>query len=133
MIVAPCDGYMGRKSIHEGQLVQPGEELAKIVDETSVWVVANYRETQLKHIKVGNEVTLKADAVGGITYKGHVAAISYATGSAYTSIPVDNATGNFVKVEQRVPVLITLDAAGNKRDDLRRLRAGFNVETKVKY
>jgi membrane fusion protein (multidrug efflux system) len=133
VIVAPCDGYMGRKNIHEGQLVQSGEELAKIVDQTSVWVVANYRESQLKHIKVGSAVSFTADAVSGVKFNGHVAAISYATGSAYSSVPVDNAAGNFVKVEQRVPVFITLDAGDNKKNALKLLRAGFNVETEVKY
>ena len=131
VIVATCDGVTGRKDIHEGQLVQPGQTMVEIVDGKDLWVVANYRETQLPHIRVGAEVTLTADAVPGITYTGVVESISDATGAAFSLIPQDNATGNFVKVEQRVPVRILLK--GNDSEKLKRLRAGFNVECKVKY
>ncbi len=132
VIVATADGVMGRKDIHEGQLVQPGQMLARIVDDDNVWVIANYRETQLKHIAVGNQVEFTADALPGITYKGVVESLSPATGSAYSMVPADNATGNFVKVEQRVPVRIVLTGS-NKPEDIDRLRAGLNVETLVKY
>lgn len=132
VIVATADGIMGRKDIHEGQLVQPGQLLARIVDDDNVWVIANYRETQLKHVAVGNEVEFTADALPDITYKGVVESLSPATGSAYSMVPADNATGNFVKVEQRVPVRIVL-TGDNKAEDIARLRAGLNVETLVKY
>ena len=132
VIVATCDGVMSRKDIHVGQLVQPGQQLARIVDDQQVWVVANYRETQMKHIQVGNRVEFKADAVPGVTYVGEVQAIAAGTGSAFSPIPVDNATGNFVKVEQRVPVRIML-TQDNKADDVARLLAGLNVETEVMY
>ena len=132
VIVATADGVMGRKDIHEGQLVQPGQLLARIVDDDNVWVIANYRETQLKHVAVGNEVEFTADALPDITYKGVVESLSPATGSAYSMVPADNATGNFVKVEQRVPVRIVL-TDDNKAEDIARLRAGLNVETLVKY
>ncbi|MCR4774079.1 MAG: HlyD family secretion protein [Prevotella sp.] len=132
VIVATTDGYMGRKNIHVGQLVQPGQEIAKIVDADDVWIVANYRETQMKHIAVGSEVKIDADAIPGVTYKGKVESISAATGSAYSNVPVDNATGNFVKVEQRVPVRIRL-TKDNNAADVKRLLAGLNVETEVKY
>lgn len=132
VITATCDGVMGRKDIHTGQLVQPGETLARIVDDANVWVIANYRETQLKHIGIGSEVEFTADAIPGITYRGVVQALSPATGSAYSHVPADNATGNFVKVEQRVPVRITL-TKDNKAADVEKLRAGLNVETQVKY
>lgn len=131
VIVASCDGTTGRKGIHEGQLVQPGQTMVEIVDDADLWVTANYRETQLNNISVGDEAVLTADAVPGVTYTGKVEAISGATGAAYSLIPQDNATGNFVKVEQRVPVRITL--AGNDADKLKRLRAGLNVECKVKH
>lgn len=131
VIVASCDGTTGRKGIHEGQLVQPGHTMVEIVDDADLWVTANYRETQLNNISVGDEAVLTADAVPGVTYTGKVEAISGATGAAYSLIPQDNATGNFVKVEQRVPVRITL--AGNDADKLKRLRAGLNVECKVKH
>ena len=132
VIVATCDGVMSRKDIHVGQLVQPGQQLARIVDDNQVWVVANYRETQLKHISVGNRVELTADAIPGVKYVGEVQAIAAGTGSAFSPIPVDNATGNFVKVEQRVPVRIVL-TDDNKPEDVQRLLAGLNVETEVLY
>ena len=132
VIVATCDGIIGRKDIHEGQLVQPGQQLTRIVDNSDVWVVANYRESQLKHIQQGNSVTFTADALPGITYKGEVEAIAGGTGGAFAQIPVDNATGNFVKVEQRVPVRIRL-TDDNQADEVSRLLAGLNVEVEVKY
>lgn len=132
VITAPCDGYMGRKNIYEGQLVQPGQFLVSVVDMTDVWVIANYRETQMDKIKVGEKVTFTADAIPGVTYQGTVQSISWATGVGYSGVPVDNATGNFVKVEQRVPVRIRLSAS-NKPADVRRLIDGMNAETKVYY
>ena len=132
VIVATTDGVMGRKDIHVGQLVQPGQQLARIVDADQVWVTANYRETQLRHIGVGSEVEFTADALPGVTYRGVVESLSPATGSAYTMHPADNATGNFVKVEQRVPVRIAL-TKDNSPEDVAKLRAGLNVETTVKY
>ncbi len=131
VITATCDGVTGRKDIHEGQLVQPGQTMVDIVDGTDLWVIANYRETQLPHIHEGDRVTLTADAVPGVTYTGTVESISDATGAAFSLIPQDNATGNFVKVEQRVPVRISL--AGNDPERLKLLRARFNVECKVKH
>lgn len=132
VIVATCDGVMSRKDIHVGELVQPGQQLARIVDDQQVWVVANYRETQLKHIAVGNKVKLTADAVPDVTFVGEVQSIAAGTGSAFSPIPVDNATGNFVKVEQRVPVRIIL-TQDNKAEDVQKLLAGLNVETEVMY
>ena len=123
---------MSRKDIHVGQLVQPGQMLARIVDAHDVWVMANYRESQMKHIQTGCAVTFQADALPNVTFKGRVEAISGAAGSAYSMIPVDNATGNFVKVEQRVPVRIRL-TADNDRKQVALLRAGLNVETEVEY
>ena len=130
VILATCDGVTGHKDIQEGQLVQPGQTMLEIVDGSDLWVIANYRETQLPNIHEGADVTLTADAVPGVTYKGVVESISDATGAAFSMIPQDNATGNFVKVEQRIPVRISLK--GNKAEDLKLLRAGFNVECKVK-
>jgi len=132
VIVATCDGVMSRKDIHEGQLVQPGQLLARIVDDDQVWVVANYRETQMKHIAVGHTVQFEADAIPGVTYRGEVESIAGGTGSAFSHVPVDNATGNFVKVEQRVPVRIRL-TADNRPEDVQRLLAGLNVECEVNY
>lgn len=131
VITATADGVLGRKDIHEGQLVQPGQTMVDIVAGNELWVVANYRETQLPHIAVGAKVHIRADAVPNVEYTGIVERISDATGSAYSLIPQDNATGNFVKVEQRVPVRISLE--GNKPEDLQKLRAGLNVECEIKY
>lgn len=127
VIVATSDGVTGKKDIHVGQLVQPGQTLVNIVDKSDLWVVANYRETQLQHIHPGAEVKVVADALPGVTFSGTVERISDATGAAYSLIPQDNATGNFVKVEQRVPVRIRLRPC----DALQRLRAGMNVECEI--
>lgn len=131
VIVATCDGVTGRKDIHEGQLVQPGQTMVEIVDATDLWVIANYRETQMPHIHEGAPVEVQADAVPGVTFRGTVESISDATGAAFSILPQDNATGNFVKVEQRVPVRISL--RGNDSKLLQQLRAGFNVECSVKF
>ena len=130
VILAPCPGYCSRKSIEEGQLVQPGQTLVDIVDADDVWVVANYKEKQTSGMAVGDSVKITVDAVPGIVYNGVISDISGATGAAYTPQAHANAVGNFVKVEQRIPVKIRL-AASNSGSDLERLRAGMNVECKV--
>ncbi|MBE6287019.1 MAG: HlyD family secretion protein [Mediterranea massiliensis] len=131
IITAACDGITGRLDIHEGQLVQPGQTMVNIVDDSDLWVIANYRETQLHNIHINAEVEIIVDAVPDIIYKGKVESISDATGAAFSLIPQDNASGNFVKVEQRVPIRISL--ADNSLEALARLRAGLNVECKIKY
>lgn len=123
-IIATCDGTVGTKDIHVGQLVNPGQTLVSIVDKGELWVEANYKESQLPNIKVGNKVKITADAVPGVQYTGKVERISDATGSAFSLIPIDNATGNFVKVEQRVTVRIKLDNTA----DVAKLKGGYNVE-----
>lgn len=127
-IIATCDGTVGSKDIHVGQLVNPGQTLVSIVDSDERWIEANYKESQLPHIKVGNKVAITADAVPGVEYTGTVECISDATGSAFSLIPIDNATGNFVKVEQRVTVRIKLD----ENADVAKLKGGYNVECIVK-
>ena len=128
VITATADGVVGKKNIHVGQLVQPGQAMVDIVDNSELWVVANYRETQLPGISLGAKVSIKADAVPDVEFEGTVERISDATGSAFSVIPQDNATGNFVKVEQRIPVHIRLE--GDKAN-IARLRAGMNVECTV--
>lgn len=128
VITATADGVVGKKNIHVGQLVQPGQAMVDIVDNSELWVVANYRETQLPGISLGAKVSIKADAVPDVEFEGTVERISDATGSAFSVIPQDNATGNFVKVEQRIPVRIRLE--GDKAN-IARLRAGMNVECTV--
>lgn len=129
VIVATADGVVGRKEIHEGQLVQPGQTMVDIVDSSDLWVVANYRETQMQHIAVGSKVKVTVDAIPRVEFEGTVESISEATGSAFSIIPQDNATGNFVKVEQRLPVRIRLA----DHEALPRLRAGMNAECEVAY
>lgn len=131
-IVAPCDGYASRKEIQTGQLVQPGQTLLDIVDSGDVWVAANYKETQLRHIASGSEVEIRVDAIPGVTFKGTVKSISKATGASLSLLPQDNSAGNFVKVRQRVPVRIEF-SAGNDTAAMEKLRAGMNVECEVVY
>ena len=132
VVTAPCDGIASKKNIQIGQLIQPGQNLLSLVESDNVWVVANYKETQMKNIKDGMKVKIKVDAVPDITYSGVVTSISYATGAQYSAIPVDNATGNFVKVKQRVPVRIDF-SDDNSSENLSRLSSGMNVECEVIY
>ena len=132
VVTAPCDGIASKKNIQIGQLIQSGQNLLSLVESDKVWVVANYKETQMEHIKDGLEVKIKVDAVPNITYKGIVTSISNATGAQYSAIPVDNATGNFVKVKQRVPIRIDF-SADNSLEALKRLSSGMNVECEVIY
>lgn len=127
-VIATCDGVVGSKDIHVGQLVNPGQTLVSIVDSSEKWVEANFQESQMPNIQVGDKVSFTADAVPDVEYTGVVERISDATGSAFSLIPVDNATGNFVKVEQRITVRIRIDA----HDHLNKLHGGYNVVCKVK-
>jgi membrane fusion protein (multidrug efflux system) len=129
-IIAPCDGYTARKLVQEGELVQPGMRLFSIVDEDSRWVIANFRETQLRDVKIGSKVEIKIDAMPGEKFNGEVSNISTATGAQYSPVAPDNSTGSYVKVEQRVPVKIVF-TGDNDTTLLRRLTAGMNVECKV--
>lgn len=132
VIVAPCNGVTSKRAIQEGQLIQPGQTLLSVVDHDSVWVIANYKETQTRHIDEGMPVDIEVDAVPGITYQGRVATLSSATGAQYSIIPQDNSAGNFVKVEQRIPIKIVFTGE-NRREDMDRLRSGMNVECEVNY
>lgn len=132
IICATTDGVTGRKDIHEGQLVQSGQTLVTLVDGTEKWVIANYKETQTTDMQKGQLVKIQVDAIPGIEYEGQISSISDATGSFYSVIPQDNSAGNFVKVEQRIPVRIEF-THNNRPEDLERLRAGMNVECTVKF
>ncbi|MBR1835222.1 MAG: HlyD family secretion protein [Bacteroidales bacterium] len=131
VVTAPCSGRLGRKAVQEGELVHPGQLLAVIVSNADCWVDANFRERQLKNIKEGAEVRVKVDALGGKTFTGRVASVADATGGQFSAVPQDNSTGNFVKVEQLIPVKIALPASDNNTDDLALLKSGMNVECKV--
>lgn len=132
IIVAPCDGYTTRKDIQEGQLVQPGQTLVEVVDDADIWVIANYKETQTGNIRIGMPVEIRVDALDGIIYKGEVESISKATGAKMSLLPQDNSAGNFVKVQQRIPVRIKFTNE-NSPEDMELLRAGMNVECEVNY
>lgn len=132
VVLAPCNGITGRKNIQAGQFVQAGQTLLEIVADDEIWVVANYKETQTANIAEGMEVDIKVDAVPGVIFNGVVRSLSQATGAAFSLLPQDNSAGNFVKVEQRIPVRIDFDKQ-NPKNALSRLRAGMNVECEVKY
>jgi membrane fusion protein (multidrug efflux system) len=107
-IVSPVDGYVGKKTVETGQRIVPGQALLAVV-EKDAWVVANFRETQLKHVDVGDKVSLQFDALPDVVLVGHVDSFAPATGAQFALLPPDNATGNFTKVVQRVPVKILID------------------------
>ena len=129
VVTAPNDGWLGRRTIQEGQLVSPGVTLTTIIPNTNKWIVANFKETQLARIRKGQEVTVTVDAIPGKKFTGRVSDISQATGSKYAIIPTDNSSGNFVKIQQRVPVRIDLDDLS--QEDNERMSAGMMCEVKV--
>jgi membrane fusion protein (multidrug efflux system) len=132
VILAPCDGYASRKIIQAGELVMPGQNLLSVVSSEQKWVIANYRETQCKHLKIGSRAEIRIDAFPNVKFEGEVVAISSATGAEYSPHSHDNAVGNFVKTEQRIPVKIAF-TANNDSESVSRLAAGMNVECTTKY
>lgn len=132
VITSPADGITSRKAVHAGELVMPGKQLVSVVDGNKKWIVANYRETQLKHIQLGSKAEIKIDAFPHVTFDGIVDAISAATGAQFSPLTPDNSAGNFVKVEQRVPVKI-LFTSDNDPALLARLTSGMNAEVTIKY
>lgn len=132
-IVAPVDGIVGRRSVQVGQNVQTGQDLLSIVPLRDIWVTANFKETQLTHMGPRQPVKIKVDTYGGRTWNGHVTSIGGATGARYSLLPPENATGNYVKVVQRIPVRIDFD--NNDSPDFNKdglLRPGMSVEPDVK-
>jgi len=126
-VIAPVTGAVSNRTVEVGQNVTPGQELMKVIPLNDLWVTANFKETQLKEMKPGQPVTFSVDA-NGRAYKGKVDSIAGATGALFSLLPPENATGNYVKVVQRIPVKIDLDPGENK--DLW-LRPGMSVEPKV--
>lgn len=126
-IVAPAAGVIGNKSAQIGQNVSPGQVLMDLVQIQNVWVTANFKETQLHHMRPGQSVTIHVDAYGK-DFQGRVESIGGATGAQFSLFPPENATGNYVKVVQRIPVRIVFDKGENRRH---RLRPGMSVEPKV--
>jgi len=127
-VKAPLRGVVSRKGINVGQVVQAGQPLLAIVDIDNVWVTANFKETQLQNMRPGQSASVDVDAYGGREYKGKIDSIAGATGARFSLLPPENATGNFVKVVQRVPVKIVLDP-GQDPDHL--LRPGMSVTPTV--
>ena len=106
VVTAPCDGKLGRRTLEEGQAVNAGQTITYIMPDTQKWVIANYKETQVEKLYVGQKVLMTVDAFEGKEFEGRITAISGATGSKYSLVPTDNSAGNFVKIQQRVPVRI---------------------------
>jgi len=128
VVAAPSSGIVSRKSVEVGELVQAGQPLMAIVQDASVWVVANYKETQLRRMRVGQTVTFEVDAYPKHDFHGRVDSFAAATGARFSLLPPDNATGNFTKVVQRIPVKIVPTDPPDARFPL---RAGMSVTTIV--
>ena len=127
IILAPYSGRLGRKTIQEGQQIQAGQSLVPIINEDQKWVTANFKETQIENMKVGQDVEIKIDGFEDKIYSGKIEAIAGSTGSKFSLLPVDNSTGNFVKITQRIPVKIKfIDKNTNE------IKAGMNVIVSVK-
>jgi membrane fusion protein (multidrug efflux system) len=124
VVKAPARGIVSRKGINPGQVVQTGQPLLALVQIDDLWVTANFKETQLADLRAGQRATITVDALGGREFKGKVDSIAGATGARFSLLPPENATGNFVKIVQRVPVKIALDP-GQDPDHL--LRPGMSV------
>lgn len=127
-VKAPTAGLVGRKAIEVGQTVQANQPLMAVVSRDDVWVVANFKETQLADMRAGQTATVKVDALGGRAFSGKVESIGAATGAKFSLLPPENATGNYVKVVQRVPVKIVLNPG---QDPEHRLRPGLSVTASV--
>ena len=121
---APVSGIVSKKNVEVGQIVQPGQPLLALVPLDTIWVTANFKETQLRNMRPGQRVILSVDAYGGRKYEGHVHSIAAATGARFSLLPPENATGNYVKVVQRVPVRIVLEKG---QDPEHLLRPGMSV------
>ena len=127
-IAAPTKGIVSKKGVEIGQVVQPGQPLMTVIPLDEVWVTANFKETQLLEMRPGLAVIVEVDAYGGREFKGHIESLAAATGSRFSLLPPENATGNFVKVVQRVPVRIAID---EKQDARQLLRPGMSVTARV--
>lgn len=125
---APVDGIIGKRGVQLGQLVRPGLTLAYLIENHKIWVEANFKETQLEHMRAGQPVSIKVDAYPGLELRGKVDSFAPASGSEFSILPSENATGNFTKIVRRVPVKIVFDGG----QDISLLKPGLSVEAKVK-
>lgn len=128
-VTAPADGHVSKKNVQPGQYVAPGQQLIALVGSRKLWVVANFKETQLENLRPGQKVSIRVDAYPEKEFEGEVESISSGTGARFALLPPDNASGNFVKVAQRVPVRILFTG---KPDNERKLAAGMNVVVEVR-
>ena len=127
-ITAPVDGQVGARSVRLGKYVQAGTQLMAIVPTQRAYIVANYKETQLTHVAAGQPVEIAIDTYAGETIRGHVDSLSPASGLQFALLPADNATGNFTKIVQRIPVKITIDPGQSLAGAL---RPGMSVEPSI--
>lgn len=127
VILAPYSGKLGRKTIQEGQQIQAGQSLVPIINEDQKWVTANFKETQIENMKVGQDVEIKIDGFENKIYNGKIEAIAGSTGSKFSLLPADNSTGNFVKITQRIPVKIKFSEQKQNA-----IKVGMNVIVSVK-
>jgi len=128
-IKAPVSGRVSKKTVEVGQVVQPGQPMMSVIPQEDIWVTANFKETQLAEMRPGESATVSVDAYGGRIYKMHVDSIASATGAKFSLLPPENATGNYVKVVQRVPVKLVFDQG---EDPEHQLRPGMSVVVKVR-
>jgi len=129
-LVAPVDGYVAKRSVQVGQRVQPGAALMAVVPLHGVWVDANFKETQLTHMRIGQPVTIESDVYGSkVAYKGKVQSLGVGTGSAFSLLPAQNATGNWIKIVQRIPVRIVFNDPAQL--DQHPLRIGMSLDVEV--
>jgi membrane fusion protein (multidrug efflux system) len=125
-IVSPIEGYAARRQVQVGQRIQPGQDLLTVVPLSDLWVDANFKETQLEHIRIGQPVKITTDMYSDVEYRGTVVGLNAGTGSAFSLLPAENATGNWIKVVQRLPVRVAINA-----DDLRKHPLRIGVSTYV--
>lgn len=130
VVVAPCNGKLGRRAIEEGQYIPAGQTITYIMPDSKKWIIANYKETQVENLHVGQDVAVTVDAISDREFKGKITAISGATGAKYSLVPTDNSAGNFVKIRQRIPVRI--DFTDLSEEDNERLAAGMMAVVKAK-
>ncbi len=128
-IIAPTDGLIAKKSAEVGQLATPGIPLIGFIDSSERWLIANFKETDIEDIKIGNKVDIEVDAISAKEYQGKVLSISSATGATFSLLPPDNATGNFTKVVQRIPVKIEI--LNLTPEDILKLKTGLSALVKV--
>ena len=126
-IIAPVTGIVSNRTVEVGQNVQADQEMMKVIPLEDIWVTANFKETQLRNMKAGEKAEIEVDATGK-TYKGHLDSIAGASGARFSLLPPENATGNYVKVVQRIPVKIVFEPGETKGHEL---RPGMSVEPKV--